>query len=181
MTNVMRSAWEIAYEGVEKFGGKVKEYFAAALRIAWDLFKKGGSKMENGVNGTIKHLTLPELKGTEKQVAWANTIRQDAIAEMKDEVVFEDWKEGQPKRNISQLVNALTSEESIQSYLDGRPDFLLKNTIVSMNNALDRYARFLEVVAETDAKFWIDNRGNQVKNHGFNNFKAYVSNGVKKF
>lgn len=46
MTNVMTNAWKIAYEGVEKFGGQVKEYFAEALRIAWGLFKKGGSKME---------------------------------------------------------------------------------------------------------------------------------------
>lgn len=44
MTNVMTTAWEIAYEGVEKFGGQVKEYFAEALRIAWDLFKNTNSK-----------------------------------------------------------------------------------------------------------------------------------------
>lgn len=34
MTNVMTTAWEIAYEGVENFGGKVKEYFAEALKMA---------------------------------------------------------------------------------------------------------------------------------------------------
>lgn len=44
MTNVMKNAWEIARQGVEKFGGQVKEYFAEALRIAWDLFKKSNSK-----------------------------------------------------------------------------------------------------------------------------------------
>jgi hypothetical protein len=42
----MKSAWEIAYEGVKKFGGQVKEYFADALRIAWSLFKKGGKALE---------------------------------------------------------------------------------------------------------------------------------------
>lgn len=46
MTNVMTTAWEIANEGVAKFGGKVKEYFADALRIAWDLFKKGGNEVK---------------------------------------------------------------------------------------------------------------------------------------
>lgn len=46
MTNVMTNAWEIAYEGVAKFGGEVKEYFAEALRIAWNLFKKGGNEVK---------------------------------------------------------------------------------------------------------------------------------------
>lgn len=31
----MTRAWEIAKEGVKKFGGKVKEYFAQALVMAW--------------------------------------------------------------------------------------------------------------------------------------------------
>lgn len=44
MTNVMTNAWEIARQGVEKFGGQIKEYFAEALRIAWDLFKNKNSK-----------------------------------------------------------------------------------------------------------------------------------------
>lgn len=33
--NVMKRAWEIAREGQEKFGGKVSEYFAIALKMAW--------------------------------------------------------------------------------------------------------------------------------------------------
>lgn len=35
MEKVMIRAWEIAKEGAAKFGGKVKEYFAAALKMAW--------------------------------------------------------------------------------------------------------------------------------------------------
>lgn len=35
MTNVMTIAWEVAYEAVETFGGKVKEYFAESLKLAW--------------------------------------------------------------------------------------------------------------------------------------------------
>ncbi|MGG3734522.1 hypothetical protein ABET14_04860 [Heyndrickxia coagulans] len=33
--NVMKRAWEIAKAGQRKFGGKVKEYFAESLRLAW--------------------------------------------------------------------------------------------------------------------------------------------------
>lgn len=43
--NVMKKAWEIAKDGVAKFGGKVKEYFAEALRIAWSI-AKGENKVE---------------------------------------------------------------------------------------------------------------------------------------
>lgn len=35
MKNVMVRAWEIAKAAVVKFGGKVREYFAAALKMAW--------------------------------------------------------------------------------------------------------------------------------------------------
>lgn len=45
MKNVMKRAWEIAREGVKKFGGKVKEYFAEALKMAWAEFKKGVKKV----------------------------------------------------------------------------------------------------------------------------------------
>lgn len=35
MKKVMVRAWEIARKAVVKFGGKVKEYFAQALAMAW--------------------------------------------------------------------------------------------------------------------------------------------------
>lgn len=35
MKNVMTMAWEIARKGAAQFGGKVKEYFAEALKMAW--------------------------------------------------------------------------------------------------------------------------------------------------
>ncbi|PDY91481.1 hypothetical protein [Bacillus toyonensis] len=39
--NAMKKAWEIAREGQRKFGGKVKEYFAQALKMAWTIVKNG--------------------------------------------------------------------------------------------------------------------------------------------
>ena len=66
MKEVMMRAWEIAREGQKKFGGKVSEYIAIALKIAWKEAKDG--EMEK-----IK------LKGTPKQVAWAEDIRKEII------------------------------------------------------------------------------------------------------
>ena len=57
MKEVMIRAWEIAREGVKKFGGKVKEYIAEALRIAWKEFKmtvgneRGQLKVGMKING----------------------------------------------------------------------------------------------------------------------------------
>lgn len=52
MTNamVMNKAWEIARKGQRKFGGKVIEYIAAALKMAWALVKKEEKQMDQ-VNG----------------------------------------------------------------------------------------------------------------------------------
>jgi len=63
MKNVMVRAWEIARKAVVKFGGKIKEYFAQALAMAWKENKKGVNKMV-------------KLEGSEKQVVWANEIRE---------------------------------------------------------------------------------------------------------
>lgn len=46
MRNVMKKAWKIAREGQRKFGGKVKEYFAEALRMAWAVVKKEMDKIK---------------------------------------------------------------------------------------------------------------------------------------
>lgn len=43
MKNVMTKAWEIAKEGQKNFGGKVKEYFAEALRMAWAEYKQANA------------------------------------------------------------------------------------------------------------------------------------------
>lgn len=55
---IMKNAWKIAKEGQKTFGGKVSEYFAQALKMAWaqakstinieDLEKKGFSRWTKG-------------------------------------------------------------------------------------------------------------------------------------
>lgn len=71
MKNVMTRAWEIAKEGVAKFGGKVKEYFAQALVLAWAEIKRGVAKvLEIGYmeiakqNGTL-YFAVNNIEGLE--------------------------------------------------------------------------------------------------------------------
>jgi len=47
MKNVMTRAWEIAKQGQKKFGGKVKEFFAIALKMAWKEIKKMAKVIKN--------------------------------------------------------------------------------------------------------------------------------------
>lgn len=85
MREVMVRAWEIAREGQRKFGGKVKEYFAISLKLAW---KEVKSEMKKA-----------QLKGTPKQVAWAETIRKNVLDGMEE--TFQKgvkWFEEQGKR-----------------------------------------------------------------------------------
>lgn len=87
MKKVMVRAWEIAREGVKKFGGKVKEYFAEALKMAWAEFKV----VVGNEYGFVA------LKGTEKQVAWAENIRKEAVEKI-ERVLKESEEWGNAKR-----------------------------------------------------------------------------------
>lgn len=57
MKKVMVRAWEIAREGVKRFGGKVKEYFAEALKLAWKEVKRNAvtEKQRNYLNALIEN------------------------------------------------------------------------------------------------------------------------------
>lgn len=190
----MVRAWEIAREGVKKFGGKVREYFAQALAMAWQEIKKGVEIMEK-VKGTISKISFPELKGTEKQIKWAKSIRANAAAVLQDELMNEEYevvnelpgrKNTIEKRRVDAIVKALFSEQGVKNYLDklknsNVPESRIESAVVSMNKAYDRFVRLSEIMSNADAKFWIDNRDNQEKNYMFKKFKNYVSNGVKEF
>lgn len=183
MENVMTNAWEIAYKGKNEFGGKVKEYFAQALRLAWAIFKKEEKQMNyaDQVKGTLGTVHLPELQGTVKQVEWAKGIRKNALDALFGEVFYEEWKDGYPKRSVKALAPIMASEESIEKYLEGKTGPDAEGTVEMMNNLLDRYSRFSEIASQTDVRFWIDNRDNQEKNYMFKEFIEYVSTGIKNF
>lgn len=125
--NVMKKAWEIAREGQKKFGGKVKEYFAQALRMAWAIVK-----------GAMEEVVLPELKGSEKQVKWANDIRKVFI------------------ENVDRAIEPVKAriEEKISSCIE-RGKMM---TADGMKTVLANLIATLEEAKKQDsAVFWIDN------------------------
>lgn len=110
MKQVMLKAWEIAREGVKKFGGKVKEYFAEALRMAWRIVKKGGSNMEK-----------VQLVGTEKQVAWAEDLRKVVVASFEIAKEFaknSDYSQEKLQNAINYFEKEILNQKKAEFYID---------------------------------------------------------------
>lgn len=88
-SDVMKFAWELAYDGVKKFGGKASDYIREALKIAWENYRRRKSIVEsetaylNRFRAYPVDAVLPTLQGSEKQVKWANDIRDTLITNVK--------------------------------------------------------------------------------------------------
>lgn len=65
MKNVMKRAWEIAKQGQKNFGGKVSEYFAEALKMAW---------IEAKAPKAPKTVKLTTTSGSKKHKSWVAQI-----------------------------------------------------------------------------------------------------------
>ncbi|NGP58131.1 hypothetical protein FLT15_10445 [Paenibacillus thiaminolyticus] len=80
-SNVMTKAWEIAKEGVKKFGGSVKEYFAAALRMAW-AEKKGAKKVQvhkwTTAKGSVVELHAEHITQQTWMTDWGQEMTKEA-------------------------------------------------------------------------------------------------------
>lgn len=90
MKQIMARAWELARQGVTKFGGKVREYFAVSLSIAWK---------------ESKTVTI-QLKGTEKQVKWAMDIINciEAVKPQMKDALAQALEERSPKGRKEELL-----------------------------------------------------------------------------
>lgn len=76
MKNIMTRAWEIAREAVEKFGGQAAEYISGSLKQAW-------AETKNDF----------QLQGSEKQVAWAEEIREAYVAKVAEYLELKEKEE----------------------------------------------------------------------------------------
>lgn len=127
---------------------------------------------------------LPELKGTKKQVEWAEKIRKEAIKSAEYEVMHEEYvsksrmpmgKDKIVKRSVATVVRTLLKQETINEYLkEGGDKEILEKT-------KERFERWKELIEKDSAKFWIENRSNTEHNHQYNAFCDYVAYGTKKF
>lgn len=131
---VMNKAWDIAREGVNKFGGQVKEYFSKALKIAWSLIKKEEKQMI-------------ELKGSEKQIKWANDIRENAIEKIGTVIKeIEEWANLKRGRSMGyaiyvEIFEEMKDNDSARFWIDV---FGYKKTYKDFIVSFDRYVEMVE-------------------------------------
>lgn len=108
---------------------------------------------------------LPELKGTPKQVAWAEKIREQAYADLANNLVSPYMT----TENYNKIAVAMHSKETMAEYI--RNNRLVQSTsgtvrqekIDAACKQLHEFSRrekaFLDIMANDSAQFWIDNRG----------------------
>lgn len=132
---IMKRAWEIARNGQKKFGGKVKEYFAIALKLAW-----------KEVKSTVE---IAQLKGTPKQVAWAETIRKNVLDGMEE--TFQKgaaWFDERGKRN----------EKYLQGLKEAREEYNeIKKTLCAVEDAaywINDWKFFYKTREKVDTGVW---------------------------
>jgi Streptococcus thermophilus bacteriophage Gp111 protein len=79
MKVTMANAWEFARRGAKKFGGKVKEYLAEALKLAWALYK--AQKERKG--GQIAGIAPWFLQKTFNNPSVVHQIQHESIYKIK--------------------------------------------------------------------------------------------------
>lgn len=118
----------------------------------------------------------PELKGTEKQVAWAKEIRKQIIHRIMMDMKADNFN------------SSVFSTEKMVEYLktrnliNGTEGDLQKQKIKQYCNHLmtdaQRYNRLKELASNDSAKFWIDNNPrDSMTNYSNKKFSDYVMNG----
>ncbi len=131
MKKVMVRAWEIAKEAVKKFGGKVKEFFSQALKMAWAEIK-GGVK----------------VVGTEKQVVWANEIKKEMISECS-KVISHDFA------GVLEVMNKMNvTVDEVLVKATGTP---MEKMVLDAKKWIERKAK---IEACEDAVWFINNKDN---------------------
>lgn len=138
MKQVMKRAWELAKQGVKKFGGKVREYLAASLSLAWKEVKNMGDK-------------LAELVGSAKQVKWAEDIRKKAIEEL-EEALKTVTKNDYFRKNGAKM----KGKEVVEIFYKDCKLFEDQDVLEEVRSDAKQALEYLK--NETSAKFFIENR-----------------------
>lgn len=117
MKQVMKRAWELARAGATKFGGKVKEYFASSLSIAW-------SEVKKSVKVNLSE-AVPFETGSVKQQKWANDIRERIVIATNEQLLPVIEKEESASAEVEKAVsvyasiyNSIMNETSAKAIID---------------------------------------------------------------
>lgn len=136
----------------------------------------GGSSISNRLPEPVKFdiktmfLNMPALEGTEKQVAWANKIRNSIVQEIASYATRRD-SEGRPSTMVYTYLGGKSAMEKsvkdeLTDYMSGATKArVISNRIETFKDAKVRLERLHSISREKSAKFWIENRTDSEKNY----------------
>jgi hypothetical protein len=141
----------------------------------------GGSVGSGGLPKVQRPVeSFPALTGTEKQVKWANKIRD----EVYDTLVGEMYKTESGFR--TDAPNYITSAKDMQTWVKQTRDAFkmanskilkekINNSIDSLRRASNQYGRIRALIEkEKSAKFWIDHRSTHPGDPAWKAFKKKI-------
>ena|SRR5690625_2551056 len=121
---VMTKAWEIARNGQIKFGGKVKEYFSIALKMAWAIFKKEENQVKvsewTTANGAKVYMETKHVTETTRTTDWGHDIKKDANMIMINEFTVNGKRLQQPNYVKRNTVNGMTVMDMGEITVNGK-------------------------------------------------------------
>lgn len=86
LKQILKTAWEISYVAVEKFGGKVKEFFSESLKMAWEQAKNGDVEVEVKLSYDFDHFEAFRVEKTMmKKYGYIISPRKLQQAKKRDE------------------------------------------------------------------------------------------------
>lgn len=120
-------------------------------------------------------MELPELIGTEKQVAWANTLRMKVIENYEQQQGEFDKRISKAKdllkKNEEQGIPNKYSLSDLKLYVRGKDGTNMITTKEELSDAMDYILK-----SKTKAEFWIDNRYNSGEFwHFIEEYRKYVA------
>ncbi len=128
----------------------------------------------------MRRKSLPELEGTEKQVRWANKIREGIMKELFDYTI-KRTSEGNPAdlfrtatHGTDEIVKRIEYKERTIE-LDPRVNReRIDREISSFKDLAKRISKFNEIAKNKSASFWIDNRTDWSNNYMNKKFKKKI-------
>ena len=148
---------------------------------------RGGKRAKSNNNGWEKSIpdtkdfmlidSFPELTGTPKQIKWAKDLREKIGEELLLHAVrgsltsLEDAQKG--RAHIVEKIKKSTKETL--ELIPGRDEGKTRNEYIKhYQDYAERIKRLNEIFNKKDAKFWINNRTNQLENFRNEKLKKYI-------
>lgn len=124
---------------------------------------------------------MPALQGTEKQVKWAEKIRQDLVADLAEYATSytSDGRRSSSAETLAKgkkaMADSIMQNPLVTDTVGRVREEKINNQIKGYVDAAERWKRVKSLVdGHTSASFWIDHRANQVKNYMNKKLKAYI-------